>query len=259
MSVRTRIDDLYARRLRARLLRGPLPRHVGVIIDGNRRWARQMGFEDVREGHRHGAQHIARLMTWCEGLGIGHVTVYLASVDNLTKRASPEMTFLMQVIEDVVRERLTAPGANWRIAPVGRLDLLPSSTAEVLKQAEEDTRGATGPELTLAIGYGSREEIVDAVRDLVLEGAADGKSLVEIAETVSVESLSAHLYTAGSPEPDLIIRTSGEVRLSGFLLWQAKGAQLYFCDVNWPGFRYLDLLRALRVWAAKGAETISRD
>ncbi|MFJ4105024.1 polyprenyl diphosphate synthase [Amycolatopsis japonica] len=249
MSVRTRLDDLYARRLRARLLRGPLPRHVGVIIDGNRRWARAMGFEDVREGHRHGAQHIARLMSWCEGLGIGHVTVYLASVDNLTKRASPEMAFLMQVIEDVVRERLAAPGANWRVAPVGRLDMLPSSTAEVLKQAEEDTRGATGPELTLAIGYGSREEIVDAVRDLVLDGAADGKSLVEIAESVSVDALSAHLYTVGSPDPDLIIRTSGEVRLSGFLLWQAKDSRLYFCDVNWPGFRYIDLLRALRVWA----------
>jgi short-chain Z-isoprenyl diphosphate synthase len=90
-----------------------------VIIDGNRRWARQMGFEDVREGHRHGAEHIVRLMTWCEDLGIGHVTVYLASVDNLMKRASPEMTFLMRVIEDVVRERLAAPGANWRINPVG--------------------------------------------------------------------------------------------------------------------------------------------
>lgn len=162
MSVRTRLDDLYARHLRARLLQGPLPRHIGVIIDGNRRWARQMGFEDVREGHRHGARHIARLMEWCEGLGVGHVTVYLASVDNLTKRASPEMAFLMRVIEDVVRDRLTAPGANWRVEAVGRLDMLPSSTAEVLKQAEEDTRGATGPELTLAIGYGSREEIVDA-------------------------------------------------------------------------------------------------
>lgn len=251
MGVRSRIDDLYARRLRARLLSGPLPRHVGVIVDGNRRWARQMGFDDVRQGHRHGAEHIARLVTWCEGLGIEHVTVYLASVDNLTKRASPEMSFLMRVIEDVVRERLAVPGANWRINPIGRLDMLPSSTAEVLKRAEEDTRGATGPELTLAIGYGSREELVDAVRDLVLDGAAAGRSLEEIAESVSPDTISAHLYTAGQPEPELIIRTSGEVRLSGFLLWQAKDARLYFCDVYWPGFRYLDLLRALRVYAQK--------
>jgi short-chain Z-isoprenyl diphosphate synthase len=129
--------------------------------------------------------------------------------------------------------------------------MLPSSTAEVLKLAEEDTRGATGPELTLAIGYGSREELVDAVRDLMLEGAAAGRSIEEIAESVSPDTISGHLYTAGQPEPELIIRTSGEVRLSGFLLWQTKNARLHFCDVYWPGFRYLDLLRALRVYAQK--------
>ncbi|MEC3980140.1 polyprenyl diphosphate synthase [Amycolatopsis sp. H20-H5] len=248
MGVKNLVLRAYQRRLRARVLRGAVPGHVAVIVDGNRRWARGMGFEDVRLGHKHGAEHILRLMSWCEDLGIGRVTVFLASVDNLSKRASPEMTYLMQVIEDLVTERLSGPSARWRVRPAGRLDLLPASTAAALKNAAEDTRGLSGPELTFAIGYGGREEVVDAVRSLLIDGAVAGRSMAEIAETVSTEEISGYLYIPDQPDPDLIIRTSGEQRLSGFLLWQSPKSELYFSDVYWPGFRYVDLLRAVRAY-----------
>jgi short-chain Z-isoprenyl diphosphate synthase len=243
---------LYERRLRRQLTGGPVPRHVAVIMDGNRRWARQMGFDNPSVGHRHGAEHLDRLLGWCAEVGIGQVTVFVASLDNLRKRSAGEVDFLMQLAEQVIAERLARPASRWRIRLAGQLDTLPDSTARALKRAEEATRGRDfDHHLTLAIGYDGRLEVVEAVRSLLVREARAGTSIDQLAAALSTEDITAHLYTRDLADPDLVIRTSGERRLGGFLLWQTVRSELYFCDVYWPGFRRLDFLRALRAYAAR--------
>jgi len=243
---------LYARRLRAQLTAAELPRHLAMVMDGNRRWARQMGFDDPKVGHRHGAEHLDEVLSWCAEIGIRHVTVFVASVDNVRKRASDEVDNLMGMIETVVTDRLTRDGNIWQLHLAGRLDVLPDSTRHALKLAEEATRQReTGHHLTVAIGYDGREEIVNAVRSLLDDQARRGATLDDIAQRLTADQIAAHLYTSGQPDPDLVIRTSGERRVSGFLLWQAAHSELHFCDVYWPGFRKIDLLRALRSYAAR--------
>ena len=251
MAIRDLIYTLYKRRLLAQVAAGPVPRHVALVMDGNRRWARQMGFDNPSVGHRYGADHVSDVLDWCADAGIGDVTVFVASTDNLTSRPSAEVQFLMQVIEDVVTERLVQ-SARWRVHVAGRLDVLPDSTARALKRAVEETRDCTtGANVTVAVGYGGQEEVVDALRSLFLEHAEAGQTIEQIAQAVTPEAIAAHLYTAGRPDPDLVIRTSGEQRLSGFLLWQTAYSQLYFCDTYWPAFRHIDFLRALRTYAAR--------
>ncbi|MEV4140074.1 polyprenyl diphosphate synthase [Dactylosporangium sp. NPDC049742] len=251
-SVRGAVYGLYARRLSRRLAGGRLPRHVAMVMDGNRRWARQMGFDDPRVGHRYGAEHLDEVLGWCAELGIQHVTVFVASVDNVRKRDAGEVGNLMRMIEEVVAERLRRPASPWRVHLAGRLDVLPDSTRHALKLAEESTRDSGAPfGLTIAIGYDGREEIVAAVRALLEQEALAGRTADDIAQTLSVEQIAQRLYTGGLPDPDLVIRTSGEHRMSGFLLWQAAYSELYFCDVYWPGFRKVDFLRALRSYAAR--------
>ncbi|MEV4344709.1 polyprenyl diphosphate synthase [Actinoplanes sp. NPDC049596] len=238
----------YTRRLRRQLAGAALPRHVAMVMDGNRRWARQMGYGDARVGHRYGAEHLDEVLGWCAETGIGHVTVFVASADNVRRRDATEVGNLMRMIEDVVTERLRRPASPWQVHLAGRLDVLPDSTRHALKLAEEETRAAGGSShLTIAIGYDGREEIVDAVRSLLWEAG----SLDEAVRTLSADRIAEHLYTSGRPDPDLVIRTSGERRMSGFLLWQAAYSELYFCDVYWPGFRKVDFLRALRSYAAR--------
>ncbi|MDX3659186.1 polyprenyl diphosphate synthase [Streptomyces sp. ID05-26A] len=244
MIMRAALEDLYARRLRKRLESAVLPRHLAVIMDGNRRWARQAGLANVSEGHQRGGEHLKNVMDWCEDLGIRHLTVYLASADNLHKRADAEMRFLMEeVVERIVLPRAVG-SARWQTHVAGRVDLLPDTTRHALKLAEEETRDREF-HLTIAVGYDGRFELVDAVRSLL----ESGPSLEELTENITPDDIARHLYTAGQPDPDLVIRTSGEVRLSGFLLWQAAFAELHFCDVHWPGFRRLDFLRALRSYS----------
>jgi short-chain Z-isoprenyl diphosphate synthase len=241
------IYRLYRRRLRADVAEGELPRHVGLVIDGNRRWARQMGLDEPGIGHRYGAEHIHEVLRWCRELGIDHVTIYLASIDNLSKRGEAEVAHLLDVIEDVVTDRLARPEGSWRVHVAGRLDVLPDSTAHAFKLAVERTREREhGAHVTFAVGYDGRVEVVDALRSLLDAEARAGATLGEVAARITDEAIAAHLYTAGRPEPDLIIRTSGESRLSGFLLWQSAHAELYFCDTHWPAFREVDFLRALR-------------
>jgi short-chain Z-isoprenyl diphosphate synthase len=239
--------------LHRKLDSGLLPRHVAVAMDGNRRWARQQGFDDPGVGHRYGAEHLEDLLQWCAGIGIGHVTVYVASTDNLTKRDSGEVAHLMAMIEEIVAERLMRPGNRWRLHLAGRLDHLPDSTAHALKAAVEATAERTGGHLTIAIGYDGQVEIVDAVRSLLEAEAARGTAVGDLAERLTAADIGAHRYTPDLPGADLIIRTSGERRLSSFLLWQSAGAELYFCDVYWPGFRQVDFLRALRDFARRRA------
>src|SRR3984885_1687082 len=156
---------LYARKLLRELAGAPLPGHVGLIMDGNRRWARQMGLASPRLGHKYGAEHVEDVLKWCERAGIRHVTVFVCSAENLQRRGDAEIAFLMQVIEDVLAVRLARPAATWQVHIAGTLDVLPDTTARALKEAVEATSEcATGAHVTLAIGYGGRQEGLEAVR-----------------------------------------------------------------------------------------------
>jgi short-chain Z-isoprenyl diphosphate synthase len=244
--------DLYSRKLRRELSGAALPEHVGLIMDGNRRWARQMGLTSPSLGHKYGAEHVEDVLNWCERAGIKHVTVFVCSTENLQRRGDAEIAFLMQVIEDVVADRLARPGATWQVHTAGMIDVLPDATARALKRAVEATREcATGAHVTLAIGYGGRQEVLDAIRALLYEQADTGGTLTGLAQTLTTDDIARHLYTAGQPDPDLVIRTSGEQRVSGFLLWQTVHSEVYFCDAYWPAFREIDFLRALRSYAAR--------
>ncbi|MBB2894544.1 short-chain Z-isoprenyl diphosphate synthase [Flexivirga oryzae] len=237
----------YERHVRKSLPEQNLPRHVGVMLDGNRRWAKARGAQTA-DGHQAGADNIKPLLGWCEEAGVEVVTLWLLSTDNLS-RSPVELTPLLGIIEGAV-ESLAAE-QRWRLHPVGALDLLPDSTSQVLKQAADDTAGVDGMIVNVAVGYGGRREIADAVRAMLQEHAARGTSIEELAETLDVEHIAQHLYTKGQPDPDLVIRTSGEQRLGGFLLWQSAHSEFYFCEAYWPDFRRVDFLRALRAYAER--------
>jgi short-chain Z-isoprenyl diphosphate synthase len=237
----------YARRIAARLDPAAMPRHVGVIVDGNRRWARASG-AGTAQGHQAGADKIQHLLGWCEEVGVQVVTLWLLSTDNLN-RPSGELNELLRIIEETVDS--LAATRRWRLQPVGALDLLPVATTERLKVAGEATRDIDGITVNVAVGYGGRREIADAVRSLLHQQAARGTSIEELAEILDVEHIAEHLYTAGQPDPDLVIRTSGEQRLSGFLLWQSAHSEFYFCEAYWPDFRKIDFLRAMRTYAER--------
>lgn len=226
----------------------PRPQHVGVMCDGNRRSARAAGILDPSDGYRRGGKKIGDLLEWCGDAGVEVVTLWLLSTDNLASRPASEMRPLLAVIEETVDD-LARPGRPWRLAIVGALDLLPAHTAHVLKAAAERTEDRSGLLVNIAVGYGGRQEIADAVRSLLQEHSERGTSLDELAEILDVDHIAEHLYTRGQPDPDLVIRTSGEQRLSGFLLWQSAHSEYYFCDAYWPDFRHVDFLRALRDYA----------
>ncbi|WP_030528849.1 isoprenyl transferase [Phycicoccus jejuensis] len=237
----------YAKRVARQLGGAPVPRHVGVLVDGNRRWAKQRG-AGTEEGHRAGADNILNLLAWCEEVGVELVTLWLLSTDNLN-RPERELRPLLGIIENSVDS--IAATMQWRVNPVGALDLLPAATAQRLKAAAERTREVDGMLVNVAVGYGGRREIADAVRSLLHEHATRGTSIEELAEVIDVEHIAEHLYTKGQPDPDLVIRTSGEQRLSGFLLWQSAHSEFYFCEAYWPDFRKVDFLRALRAYGER--------
>jgi len=178
----------------------------------------QMGLASPSLGHKYGAEHIEDVLNWCEQAGIKHVTVFVCSAENLQRRGDAEIAFLMQVIEEVVADSLAGPEATWQVHTAGLLDGLPDTTARALREAVERTREcATGAHVTLAIGYGGRQEVLDAIRALLYEQADTGGTLTGLAEILTTDDIARHLYTAGQPDPDLVIRTSGEQRLSNFL------------------------------------------
>jgi short-chain Z-isoprenyl diphosphate synthase len=246
------IYRVYTRRLRRQLAGCTMPRHVGIIMDGNRRWARRQGMANPSLGYEYGAEHVENVLSWCERAGIRHVTVFVCSTENLAHRPNAEVAFLMQVIEQVIADKLSR-NPTWQVHIAGDLDALPDTTAAALKTAVEASRGcSTGAHVTLAVGYGGRQEVIGAFRALLYEHAQKGTTLVDLAETITADDIARHLYTAGQPDPDLVIRTSGEMRLSNFLLWQSAYSELYFCEAYWPAFREIDFLRALRSFAARG-------
>lgn len=237
----------YEKHLAGQLSADAIPRHIGVMVDGNRRWAKLRG-ADTAHGHQAGADNIENLLAWSDEVGVEVVTLWLLSTDNLNRPAR-ELTPLLRIIETTVSA--LADARRWRINPVGALDLLPRETALTLKQAADDTRDVDGILVNVAVGYGGRREIADAVRSLLQEQASRGVSLEELADQVTVDHIAEHLYTKGQPDPDLVIRTSGEQRMSGFLLWQSAQSEFYFCEAYWPDFRRVDFLRALRAYGER--------
>lgn len=246
-----RLDDLvyglYERRLAHDLSPEDIPRHVGVILDGNRRWATEQGSSSAA-GHRAGAAKIADFLGWCDEVGVEIVTLWLLSTDNLS-RPPEELEPLMRIIEGAVTS--LADTRKWVVRHVGSIERLPERTQRVLREAEAATAEIDGMTVNVAVGYGGRQELVDAVRALLQEQAAAGRSMEEVAAVLDVEHIADHLYTKGQPDPDLVIRTSGEQRLSGFLLWQSAHSEYWFCEAYWPDFRRVDFLRALRDYAAR--------
>ncbi len=238
---------LYARRVEGHLDHAQVPKHIGVVMDGNRRWAKAAG-STTAQGHRAGADKIEEFLGWCTEADVEVVTLWLFSTDNFD-RPQEELVPLFGIIEDVVRS-LAADG-RWRVHHVGALDLLPQGMQRAIKEAEETTAETDGILVNVAIGYGGRQEIADAVRSMIMDAADKGTSMEALAESVDIETIGRHLYTGDQPDPDLVIRTSGEQRLSGFMLWQTAHSEYYFCEVFWPAFRKVDFLRALRDYAAR--------
>lgn len=240
---------LYTARLRRQLAQLHVPHHVAMMIDGNRRWAKQLGYATPAHGHRAGAAKMREFLGWCDELGIDVVSLYLLSADNLRKRDSNELADLIDIIAELA-EALSREG-NWRVQTVGRTDLLPPDLARVLSDATERTKDHTGLHVNLAVGYGGRNEIVDAVRSILAQHDANGGTIAELAESLTPEIIGQHLYTTGQADPDLVIRTSGEQRLSDFLLWQSAHSEFYFVEALGPDLREVDFLRAIRDYASR--------
>lgn len=242
---------VYELRLRQGLAasKSQLPRHIAVLCDGNRRWARDAGYEDVSYGYRMGASKIAEMLRWCQEAGVEMTTVYLLSTENL-QRDPEELAGLIEIITDVVEE-ICAPANRWSVRTVGDLELLGEEPARRLRGAVESTPSIASFHVNVAVGYGGRQEIVGAVRALLNKELANGATAEELIDAVTVDAISENLYTSGQPDPDLVIRTSGEQRLSGFLLWQSAYSEMWFCETHWPAFRRVDFLRALRDYSRR--------
>lgn len=244
---------LYAARLFAEVMAGPMPRHLGIILDGNRRYGRAHGLTDFRRIYDLGASRLDDVLDWCGELRIPAVTLWVCSTDNLSRPAL-EVSGILHALEEKMRALGADPRIHRlgvRVETIGRLELLPDSVVAALDAARRATAANDRMVLTIAVGYGGREEIADAVRSLLQSCAANDLSLRDAVAQVTPEAIRRHLYTASLPDPDLIIRTSGEARMSGFLLWQSVYSEFYFTDVNWPAFRRIDLLRAIRAFQAR--------
>ncbi|ADI15969.1 isoprenyl transferase [Truepera radiovictrix] len=243
---------LYEERLERSVRSGSLPRHIGLIMDGNRRFARSVGL-DVTAGHDYGAGKAREVLEWCFELGIPHVTLWGFSTDN-RGRAQSEVSHLHSLFARQAKEMVQDPKIHRnrvRVRVIGDIGDFPPEVQAALREVERATEHYDKMQLNVAVGYGGREEIVAAVRNLLRDEAHAHLRPAELAERVSADTIGQHLYTAGVPDPDFIIRTSGEVRLSGFLLWQAAYSEYYFCDAFWPSFRKVDFLRALRSYQAR--------
>jgi len=239
---------IYERRLTRQVRERHVPRHVGVILDGNRRFGRQHQFTDPEKVYTVGADKLDDLLAWCVELKIPAVTLWVLSTDNLARKAQ-EVSGILAAIETKLLKLAKAPQIHRqrvRVRAIGCLDLLPPATIAAVRAAEAATEGYDGLQLTIAAAYGGRQEITDAVQSFLREQLTKGRTLAEVIDRVTPEAVGRHIYSPDLPDPDLIIRTSGEIRLSGFLLWQSTTSEFYFSEVNWPAFRKIDFLRAIR-------------
>jgi short-chain Z-isoprenyl diphosphate synthase len=241
---------LYARRLVREVKDRPKPRHIGIILDGNRRHGRSLGITEPRELYDIGANKLDEVLEWCVELAIPTVTLWVFSTDNF-QRPAIEVSGILASIEAKLRALAKDPAVHRRrvhVRAIGCLALLPKPVLAAIAAAERATSGYDGLELNIAVAYGGRQEIADAVKALLAGMAEKQVTLAEATDEITPEAIAGHLYTAGLPDPDLIIRTSGEIRLSGFLLWQSAHSEFYFTDVLWPAFRKIDFLRAIRAF-----------
>lgn len=244
--MRNLLYRLYERSIEGSLTLENLPRHVGVILDGNRRWAERKPGTTTKDGHAAGAEKVREFLSWCDELDIKVVTLYLLSTDNLTKRGDRELEELIDVIGTLATD-LAADG-RFRTQLVGDADALPEDLRGKLEAASQKTKDVKGLHVNLAVGYGGRKEIADAMRSILKKHALEGTSVEALSDLLTPELITEHLYTGGQPDPDLVIRTSGEQRLSGFLLWQSANSEFYFEEALWPDFRRVDFLRAIRAF-----------
>lgn len=243
----TLVYRYYERRLRHDIAQGPVPRHIAMIIDGNRRWAREQNLASVGHGHRAGADRLREFVDWCARSGVEVVTLYLLSRDNLTGRGSDELGELCVIIAELADDLSRQAGR--RIRHVGDIRGLPEPLVDALERAVGRSADHEGLVVNLAVGYGGRHEVTEAVRRILAD--AGDASVAELAERLTPELIAEHLSTAGQPDPDLVIRTSGEQRLSDFMLWQSAHSEFYFVEALGPDLREVDFLRALRAFGLR--------
>lgn len=245
----TRPSDIlykvYEDRLVRSLDRSRLPHHLGIVLDGHRRYARQEGLSNYTDSYRAGMRRFEEFLDWAEELRIPAVTAWVLSRENLDRPDEELLPYFDVLIELFGRLPALAERHDVCIRFIGSLDLLPDEVVRAAKAAEA-ARPTGTRHLNIAMGYGGRQEIVDAARDLVADLSREGLAPQEMAARIDASSLASHMYSADLPDPDLLIRTSGESRLSGFLLWQSAYAEFVFVDVYWPAFRRVDFLRAIR-------------
>ncbi|MCA1812971.1 MAG: di-trans,poly-cis-decaprenylcistransferase [Halobacteriales archaeon] len=246
------LSDAVARSVERALLAEvrsqPVPRHVAIIMDGNRRFAQEMGL-DPWKGHELGRDTLESVLDWCLETGVRYLTVYAFSTENF-RRESLEVRALMRLFEDNFRRMAEDERVHKnqvRVRAIGQLQALPDHVRDAIRHAEERTSRYDQYHFTVAVAYGGRQEIVEAIRSIAHEVQAGKLALADIDE----QTVSEHLYTHALPDPDLILRTSGEERISNFLLWQLAYSELFFMDVLWPGFKKLDFLRALRAYQSR--------
>ncbi|WP_342819043.1 polyprenyl diphosphate synthase [Candidatus Hadarchaeum sp.] len=243
------LTKYYERKLFAEVANSEkIPKHIAIFLDGNRRFAEQMGV-DRFYGHVLGAKKLEEVIGWCQELGIKHITVYAFSTENFN-RDKEEVNKLMNLLAQKFKEVAKDPRVHKykiRVKAIGNLKMLPEQVQRAIDEAQAATVGYNGHTLNIAVGYGGRAELADAVRK-ICERIKNGEITPK---DVDEEMINNYLYTAGLPDPDLIIRTSGEERLSGFLLWQSAYSELYFCEANWPAFSKIDFLRAIRTYQSR--------
>ncbi len=233
----------YEKKLLKKVLDGPIPKHIAIIMDGNRRFAQKLGMEHVK-GHIAGRDKLEEVMDWCLELGIKVLTVYAFSTENI-KRNPEEVNFLMEMFAEnfkKVGDDEKIHKNKIRITAIGKIEELPKNVQESIRYAEEKTKNYDKYFFNIAVAYGGREEILNAVK-MIAEDVKKGKIKEE---DITEKLMSSYLYTSDVPDPDIILRTSGEERISNFLLWQLAYSELYFSDVYWPGLRKIDFLRAIK-------------
>ena len=245
MNLSSILYKFYEPFLWSQIRSGPRPQHIGLIVDGNRRFAKVNGLAS-NEGHNAGSEKLEDFLRWCWRLDIKIVTLYGFSTEN-HKRTDNEVDYLMELITKKLRQYQEDPvikREGVKIKVIGQREKLPEEMIAEIEKTEEFTKDHDRFQLNIAVSYGGREEIIDAVKNIAKQVQDKQIALNDIDE----ELFSRHLYTEGIPDPDLIIRTSGEERLSGFLLWQSAYSELYFTEVYWPAFRMIDFWRAIRVF-----------
>jgi short-chain Z-isoprenyl diphosphate synthase len=241
---------LYEQNLLRGLDRDRLPRHIGIVLDGHRRYAREEGLASYSDSYRAGMALFEAFLGWVNEFEIPAVTAWVLSKENLTRPAEELDPYFTVLIELFDRLPQICSECDMAIKFIGSLDQLPNHLVAAAKAAEEAHPDGSR-RLNVAMGYGGRQEIVDAAKDLVSSLADEGIPSDEMMERIDADALASHMYSADIPDPDLLIRTSGESRLSGFLLWQSAYSEFVFVDVNWPAFRHVDFLRALRDYAGR--------